>query len=206
LIQRNQSESAELATVNVVLVPQPNGTSHLQAEQPATCKSCGLCGADSSIPSVAAHLDTTPLSLSLPVRTLALIAIGLYGVPLAGLLAGTLLAAALGAGDFGALAGAVAGCVGAVVLMRPRASQFESLALEHLRYRPQCHLCELLLDELRPMLDAATQVEIVDISDDPALLRRYGLRIPVLSCNGEEISGYPLNGGRIRQLLGTPVN
>lgn len=72
--------------------------------------------------------------------------------------------------------------------------------------RPQCHLCELLLDELRPLLDATTAVEIVDISEDPDLMRRYGLRIPVLSCDGEEISGYPLDTDRVRRILATQVD
>ncbi|MGD8322723.1 MAG: glutaredoxin family protein [Gammaproteobacteria bacterium] len=72
--------------------------------------------------------------------------------------------------------------------------------------RPQCHLCERLLDELRPLLDATTRVDVVDISDDPDLLRRYGLRIPILSFAGEEISGYPLNAGHVRQILGAAAD
>lgn len=71
--------------------------------------------------------------------------------------------------------------------------------------RPQCHLCELLLDELAPLLDKETQLEIVDISEDPELTRRYGLRIPVVAFAGEDISGYPLNRARIAQILGTQV-
>ncbi len=71
--------------------------------------------------------------------------------------------------------------------------------------RPQCHLCELLLDELRPLLNEGTAVEIIDISEDPDLTRRYGLRIPILSCNGEEISGYPLQTERVKSIIATQV-
>jgi hypothetical protein len=62
-------------------------------------------------------------------------------------------------------------------------------------------LCELLLDELMPLLDDRVAVEIVDISQDPGLTRRYGLRIPILSCDDEEISGYPLDTDRVRGIL-----
>lgn len=71
--------------------------------------------------------------------------------------------------------------------------------------RPQCHLCELLLEELRPLLDATTRVEIVDISEDAELNRRYGLRIPVLSFAGEDVSGYPLDQSRLQQILAADI-
>ena len=53
--------------------------------------------------------------------------------------------------------------------------------------RPDCHLCERLLDEVLPLLATDTRIEVIDISDDPDLMRRYGLRIPILSCEGREI-------------------
>lgn len=71
--------------------------------------------------------------------------------------------------------------------------------------RPQCHLCELLLDELMPLLDETVRVEIVDISEDLDLLSRYRLRIPVLSCDAEELSGYPLDVQRVRAFIEKPV-
>lgn len=72
--------------------------------------------------------------------------------------------------------------------------------------KPQCHLCELLLDELATLVDASIPVEIVNISEDPDLMRRFGLRIPILSCDGQEISGYPLDSDRVRAVLATQVN
>jgi len=67
--------------------------------------------------------------------------------------------------------------------------------------RPGCHLCELLENELAPLLSGRAALEIVDISDDPALLRRYGLRIPVLVAGEQELSGYPLAADRVRAHL-----
>ena len=67
--------------------------------------------------------------------------------------------------------------------------------------RPGCHLCERLEADLVPILAGAARIEIVDISEDPALLRRYGLRIPVLAADGLELSGYPLDADRVRAFL-----
>jgi positive regulator of sigma E activity len=135
LIRLSQAGSTELAAVDVVLVARPNGGYDLQAEQSATCKACRLCGSASSYESAAGGEHTTRLSLSLPGRTLALVAIGLYGAPLAGLLAGALLAAALGAQDIGALAGSIAGFSGAALLIRAGAGRLERLTAEQLKYR-----------------------------------------------------------------------
>lgn len=67
--------------------------------------------------------------------------------------------------------------------------------------RPDCHLCELMLRELHGVLDGEAEVRRVDISGDLALIERYGLRIPVLACGDEEISGYPLDAAAVRRFL-----
>ena len=67
--------------------------------------------------------------------------------------------------------------------------------------RPGCHLCERLETELGPLIAGRARVEIIDISDDPALLRRYGLVIPVLEACGRRISGYPLDVERVQEVL-----
>jgi hypothetical protein len=72
--------------------------------------------------------------------------------------------------------------------------------------RPQCHLCEILMEEIAPLVRGVAEVELVDISEDPDLMRRYGLRIPVLSCGSEELSAFPLNAGRVREFLATHVD
>ena len=67
--------------------------------------------------------------------------------------------------------------------------------------RPECHLCEALLADLRPLLGLGDSVEIVDVDSSVALERRYGLRIPVLTDGELELSGYPLDRERVRRYL-----
>ena len=60
--------------------------------------------------------------------------------------------------------------------------------------RPGCHLCEELHAALEPWLQASgATVEVVDVDEDPGLVRRFGVRIPVLVAGDVEISGYPLD-------------
>ena len=72
--------------------------------------------------------------------------------------------------------------------------------------RPQCHLCEILLEEIEPLVRGVAEVELVDISEDPDLMRRYGLRIPVLGCGSEELSAFPLDADALREFLATHVD
>ena len=67
--------------------------------------------------------------------------------------------------------------------------------------RPECHLCEALLDELLPLIGPDVAVEKVDVDSSVALERRYGLRIPVLAAGDVEISGYPLDRERVLRYL-----
>ena len=69
--------------------------------------------------------------------------------------------------------------------------------------RPGCHLCDELLAELEPMVEDKARVEIVDISDDETLSRRFGLLIPVLMHGDEELARYPLDRDRIERLIGS---
>jgi hypothetical protein len=67
--------------------------------------------------------------------------------------------------------------------------------------RPDCHLCELMLRELQGLLRGRAELRRVDISHDLDLIERYGLRIPVLACGDEEISGYPLDAAAVERFL-----
>jgi hypothetical protein len=67
--------------------------------------------------------------------------------------------------------------------------------------RPGCHLCELLAAAVGPLLGDGFAIQEVDISEDPALMRRYGLRIPVLADGEHELSSYPLDVERVREYL-----
>jgi hypothetical protein len=68
--------------------------------------------------------------------------------------------------------------------------------------RPDCSLCEQMLHELAEELSPAeaARVQVVDIDRDPALVRKYGQRIPVLLADDEFVCNYRLDRERVRQL------
>ena len=68
--------------------------------------------------------------------------------------------------------------------------------------KPGCHLCAdaiRLLERLQSQTAFALQE--INIQDDPALLAEYGEQIPVVLLNGEFLSEYTVDEGRLRQLL-----
>lgn len=68
--------------------------------------------------------------------------------------------------------------------------------------RPGCDLCDELKVEVAAMLGSRPiTIETVDISDDPGLERRFGVRIPVLADGETELSAYPLDRARIAAWL-----
>jgi positive regulator of sigma E activity len=73
------------------------------------------------------------MRLSLPVHALMLLAAGVYGLPLAGLLSGALTANVLGAGDAATLAGAFAGGALAVLGLRRGSRLLEESALTQMK-------------------------------------------------------------------------
>ncbi|HEX8582252.1 MAG TPA: glutaredoxin family protein [Acidimicrobiales bacterium] len=57
--------------------------------------------------------------------------------------------------------------------------------------RAGCHLCEEAERVLRAEQAAAGfALELVDIDRDPELARRYGVRVPVVAVDGEELFEY----------------
>lgn len=67
--------------------------------------------------------------------------------------------------------------------------------------RPGCHLCELLLEELVPLVRGRAEVRQVDIDGDPELTARYGTAIPVVEFAGREICRYQLDRQAVLGLL-----
>lgn len=68
--------------------------------------------------------------------------------------------------------------------------------------RRGCHLCTDMmqaLERLHPALDF--DVTAVDIDTEPALLRLYDTRVPVLVADGVEICYYFLEEQRLREHL-----
>ena len=69
--------------------------------------------------------------------------------------------------------------------------------------RAGCHLCEeaerVLLAERAA---TAFHLELVDIDRDPALQRRYGVRVPVVAVDGVELFEYEVPADLLRARLG----
>ena len=71
--------------------------------------------------------------------------------------------------------------------------------------RPDCHLCEVALAELRALREQglAFEIERVDIESDDRLLRRYLELIPVIEVEGETVSQLGLDPDGLRARLAT---
>jgi glutaredoxin len=69
--------------------------------------------------------------------------------------------------------------------------------------RVGCHLCEDAERTLRRE-QAATpfELELVDVDGDPQLVRRYGVRVPVVAVDGEELFEYEVPVDLLRARLG----
>jgi glutaredoxin len=68
--------------------------------------------------------------------------------------------------------------------------------------RPGCHLCE----EAKSQILAARcadlyELEEINIETDPALVERYGVKIPVITINGVEAFKYNLTSAKFREAL-----
>ena len=72
--------------------------------------------------------------------------------------------------------------------------------------RDGCHLCEQMLEELAALERAAAvpPVTVIDVDSDPALVRQFGLKVPVLLLDGSVVCHYTLNSNELLRLLGRP--
>jgi ABC-type uncharacterized transport system ATPase subunit len=68
--------------------------------------------------------------------------------------------------------------------------------------RAECSLCEQLLAELAEELSPteAAAVSVVDVDQDPELVRKYGHRVPVLLADGDFVCDYRLDRARVRAI------
>ncbi len=68
--------------------------------------------------------------------------------------------------------------------------------------REGCHLCEDALAVVRRVAaDLAVEVRTIDIEADPALLRAYMERIPVVAVDGAEVYDFYVDEGDLRARL-----
>ena len=69
--------------------------------------------------------------------------------------------------------------------------------------RVGCHLCEEAERVVRAeQADGGFRLELVDIDRDPELARRYGVRVPVVALEGEELFEYEVPLDLLRARLG----
>ncbi|MFW2404667.1 MAG: glutaredoxin family protein [Gammaproteobacteria bacterium] len=69
--------------------------------------------------------------------------------------------------------------------------------------RRGCHLCELLLEELGPLVRGIAEIQVRDVDERPEWRDAYGLRVPVLCCDGEEICQYNLDRRAVMDWIAT---
>jgi hypothetical protein len=73
--------------------------------------------------------------------------------------------------------------------------------------REGCHLCDDMLRELAVLErdNAIPAVAIIDVDSDAELVRRFGLKVPVLLLDGSVICHYTLNSQELLRLVRQPA-
>jgi len=67
--------------------------------------------------------------------------------------------------------------------------------------RQGCHLCELLVEELLPLVRGVLEVEVLDIDSRPDWQEKFDVRVPVVEYDGRPICQYRLDRAAISDLL-----
>lgn len=67
--------------------------------------------------------------------------------------------------------------------------------------RPGCHLCEVLLEELMPIIRGRLDLEMCNIDTNSDWMARFGLRIPVVVFEGQEICHFKLDKDAIARIV-----
>jgi hypothetical protein len=74
--------------------------------------------------------------------------------------------------------------------------------LEFIVYsRRGCHLCELLLGELEPLVRGRANISVRDVDDSPDWQAMYGERVPVVCCDRNEICHYHLDRVAVLEII-----
>ena len=67
--------------------------------------------------------------------------------------------------------------------------------------RQGCHLCELLIEELLPLIRGRAELEVRDIDTREDWQEAYDLRVPVLEFDGLVLCQYSLDREKLRRAL-----
>lgn len=68
--------------------------------------------------------------------------------------------------------------------------------------RRGCHLCEIMLEELMPLVRGKAHIELRDVDSELEWLQKYDTRVPVIEVDGKWLAEYPLNREEIAAFLG----
>ena len=70
--------------------------------------------------------------------------------------------------------------------------------------RRGCHLCEVLIEELTPLVRGVARIEVHDVDSREEWRRQYGDRVPVVEIAGDPVCHFRLDReallSRLRQL------
>lgn len=75
------------------------------------------------------------------------------------------------------------------------------MAVLHYYSRKGCHLCEVMLEELLPLIRGKAEIKYRDIDTQPEWCEKYDVRVPVIEYEGQLVSEYPLDYGAVRAVL-----
>ena len=67
--------------------------------------------------------------------------------------------------------------------------------------RRGCHLCEILVEEMLPLLHGKIDVELRDIDTNEDWREAYDIRIPVVEFEGRVICQYRLDRAKIEAIV-----
>ncbi len=67
--------------------------------------------------------------------------------------------------------------------------------------RQGCHLCEVLIEELLPLIEGRLQLEVRDIDTDPAWHEQFWSDIPVVEYQGRVVCKHFLDKAAITGIL-----
>ncbi len=67
--------------------------------------------------------------------------------------------------------------------------------------RRGCHLCEEMLEQLEPLCRGRASLLVQDVDDRPEWVDAYGLYVPVLVVDDQEVCRYQLDRNAVMELL-----
>jgi len=71
--------------------------------------------------------------------------------------------------------------------------------------RRGCHLCEVLVDEMLPLLQGKIDVQVRDIDTNEAWQNAYDVRIPVVEYEGQVLCEAHLDKAKIEAIVAASV-